>query len=192
MQGLEALPVVVLTEQGRAAEDIAAALDRGARTIQTWDARNLCGKGRGPRRVAPTRDQRDRLRVRLDSPPRPEDGTLARHGPDVRRIHEGEFGDLPTPHVVSRHEYRPEAALVGRVIGTVVERLRGGSTCSIRRAEIRGRQRGRHRRLDHRPVVDPEPASASGGWWGSRMRKRLPRPTALSTSIVPPWSRTTP
>ena len=34
--------------------------------------------------------------------------------------------------------------------------------------------------------------ASSGGWWGSRMRKRLPRPTTLSTSIVPPWSRTTP
>jgi hypothetical protein len=44
----------------------------------------------------------------------------------------------------------------------------------------------------YRRVVEPEPASGALGWRGSRMRKRLPWPRTLSTSIVPPWSRTAP
>jgi transposase len=89
---------VVLARQGDTAEQIARALDCGARTAQTWVAKYNAGGaaalGERPRPGRPTtlpRDQEDRLRARLDARPRPEDGTCALHGPDVRRILEEEF-----------------------------------------------------------------------------------------------------
>jgi transposase len=92
---------VVLAKQGKTAEEVAEAPDCGARTVQTWVGKyNAGGAGalaERPRTGRPTtlpRDQEDRLRQRLDSPPRPEDGTCALHGPDVRRILEREFGAL--------------------------------------------------------------------------------------------------
>ncbi len=90
---------IVLARQGDTAEQIARALDCGARTAQTWVARYNAGGAAAlderPRPGRPTtlpRDQEDRLRARLDAAPRPEDGTCALHGPDVRRILEREFG----------------------------------------------------------------------------------------------------
>jgi transposase len=89
---------VVLARQGDTAEQIARALDCGARTAQTWVARYNAGGvaalDERPRPGRPTtlpRAQEGRLRARLDSPPRPEDGTCALHGPDVRRILQEEF-----------------------------------------------------------------------------------------------------
>jgi transposase len=94
---------VVLALQGKAAAEIAGALDCGARTVQAWVARYNAGGvaalSERPRPGRPTtlpRDQEVRLRQRLDAPPRPEDGTCALHGPDIRRILEAEFGVLYT------------------------------------------------------------------------------------------------
>jgi transposase len=89
---------VVLARQGDTAEQIGRALDCGARTVQTWVAKynggGVAALDERPRPGRPTtlpRDQEDRLRGRLDAPPRPGDGTCALHGPDVRRILKEEF-----------------------------------------------------------------------------------------------------
>lgn len=95
---LHTLEAVVLARQGDTAEQIARALDCGARTAQTRVAKYNDGGAAAldekPRPGRPTtlpRDQEDRLRARLDAPPPLEDGTGARHGPDVRRILKEEF-----------------------------------------------------------------------------------------------------
>ena len=94
---------VVLAMQGKTAAEVAEALDCGLRTVQSWVKRYNAGAAAAlaerPRPGRPTtlpRDQEDRLRRRLDAPPRPEDGTCALHGPDVRRILEFEFGAMYT------------------------------------------------------------------------------------------------
>ena len=98
---------VVLARLGDTAEQIARALDCGARTAQTWVAKYNAGGAAAlderPRPGRPTtlpRAQEDRLRARLDAPPRPEDGTCARHGPDIRRILKEEFAAEYTPQGV--------------------------------------------------------------------------------------------
>jgi len=90
---------VLLAKRGHTADQVAAALGCGRRSVQTWVARYNAGGAAAlaerPRPGRPTtlpRDQEDRLRARLDAAPRPEDGTCALHGPDVRRILEREFG----------------------------------------------------------------------------------------------------
>jgi transposase len=98
---------VVLARQGDTAEQIARALDCGARTAQTWVAKYNRGGAAAldekPRPGRPTtlpRHQEDRLRARLDALPRPEDGTCALHGSDVRRILKEEFAAEYTPQGV--------------------------------------------------------------------------------------------
>jgi transposase len=90
---------IVLAARGRTALDIAQALGCSRRAVQQWVAKYNRGgpdalterphPGR-PRRL-PT-DQYERLRQRLDAPPRPEDGVCALRGPEIRRILEQEFG----------------------------------------------------------------------------------------------------
>jgi transposase len=90
---------VVLAAQGRTAVDIAQALGVSRRAVQGW----VAGYNRGgpdalrerphtgrPRLLGA--DQYERLRQRLDAPPRPEDAVCTRRGTDIRRILEQEFG----------------------------------------------------------------------------------------------------
>jgi transposase len=92
---------VSLALQGRTAVAISAALGCSRRAVQGWVARYNCGgpdallegahTGRRPRLAA---EHHDRLKQRLDDPPRPEDGICALRGADIRRILEQEFGVL--------------------------------------------------------------------------------------------------
>lgn len=92
---------VLLAREGKTAPQIAAALGCARRPVQKWVSRyNRCGPaglleathpGRPPRLPA---DQGQRLRERIDAGPRPDDGTCAFHGQDLRRILEREFGVL--------------------------------------------------------------------------------------------------
>jgi hypothetical protein len=86
---------VILAEQDKTAEEIAAVLDCGARAVQTrvkdynaGGVEALAERARSGRPTTLPRDQEDRLCQRLAAPPRPGDGTYALHGPEVRRIPE--------------------------------------------------------------------------------------------------------
>lgn len=90
---------VLLAREGKTAPQIAAALGCARRPVQKWVFRYNRGgpaglleathPGRPPRLAA---DQGRRLRERIDAGPRPDDGTCAFHGQDLRRILDREFG----------------------------------------------------------------------------------------------------
>jgi transposase len=90
---------VALAQAGHTAEGVAEALGCSRRAVQQWVARYNGGgpdalrerphTGRPPRLPA---EQVERLKRRLDEPPRPEDGVCALRGADIRRILEQEFG----------------------------------------------------------------------------------------------------
>lgn len=90
---------IVLAQAGRTSPDIAEALGCSRRAVQKWVARYNEGgpdalleqphTGRPPRLPA---DQLERLKQRLDEPPRPEDGVCVLRGADIRRVLEHEFG----------------------------------------------------------------------------------------------------
>jgi transposase len=92
---------VVLAKQGRTAQDIAEALGCSLKAVKNWVSQYNAGgiealhdrprSGRPPR-LDPA--QYARLKQRLDSPPRPEDGTCTLYGRDIRGILEREFGVL--------------------------------------------------------------------------------------------------
>jgi transposase len=90
---------VVLAKQGRTAQDIADALGCSLKAVKNWVAqynrggiealheRPRCGR---PPRLDP--EEYPRLKLRLDAPPRPEDGVCTFRGRDVQRILGEEFG----------------------------------------------------------------------------------------------------
>jgi len=89
---------VILAKQGDSAAQIARALGASRRAVQAWAAAyNRGGLEALPDRPHPgrapilPRDQEDRFRRRIDSPPRPEDGACELRGADIRRILEQEF-----------------------------------------------------------------------------------------------------
>ena len=92
---------VLLARQGKTAPEIAATLGCARRPVQRRvSCYNRLGPsgllearhpGRPPRLAA---DQAHRLRERIDAGPRPDDGTCAFHGEDLRRILERGFGVL--------------------------------------------------------------------------------------------------
>jgi transposase len=92
---------VLLAREGKTAPEIARTLGCARRLVQKWVFRYNRGgpaalsegthSGRPPRLAA---DQEQRLRERIDAGPRPDDGTCAFHGEDLRRILEREFDVL--------------------------------------------------------------------------------------------------
>jgi transposase len=92
---------VALAKQGRTAQDIADALGCSLKAVKNWVAQYNRGgiealherpRGGRPPRLDP--DEHPRLKLRLDAPPRPEDGVCTFRGLDVQRILEQEFGAL--------------------------------------------------------------------------------------------------
>ena len=92
---------VILAKRGWAASHIATSLGCSLRAVKNWVAQYNRGgiealrerprSGR-PRALSP--EHYPRLRQRLETPPRPEDGVCTLRAADVRRILEQEFGVL--------------------------------------------------------------------------------------------------
>lgn len=92
---------VLLARQGKTAPEIATTLHCARRPVQRWvSCYNRGGAGalleathpgRPPRLAA---GQQQQLRERIDAGPKPDDGTCAFHGQDLRRILAAEFGVL--------------------------------------------------------------------------------------------------
>jgi transposase len=95
------LRAVILASEGRTAPEVAAALGCSRRAAQGWVARYNAegpdGFGERPRPGRPsflTPEMADRLRLRIDAGPAPEDGTCTLRGPEVRALLGREFGVL--------------------------------------------------------------------------------------------------
>ena len=93
------LQIVILAAQQQTAEAIGHQVGLSPRQVQYWVRRynregvtGLADRdGRGPKPLL-TAEEADRLRVRLDAGPKPQDGVCTLRGKDVQRILAEEFG----------------------------------------------------------------------------------------------------
>lgn len=93
------LRIVVLALEGHTGKEIGQRVDLSERRVQAWLKRyneeGVAGlvdrPGRGPSSLL-TAEEADRLKARLDAPPRSEDQVCTLRGKDVQRILEEEFG----------------------------------------------------------------------------------------------------
>src|SRR3972149_1683575 len=89
------------------------------------------------------------------------------------------------------HEDRPEAVLPDN-LDRRVARVRGGDAVRLGREDV---GQGLHRSwivVHHEHQARRHGRHSSFVFWGKTTRKRLPRPTALSTLIVPPLASASP
>ena len=164
---------VILASQGRTAEEIAAALGCGARSVQNWVARyNRGGPEALRERPHPGRPPRwpgrnwTRFRQRLEAGPTPEDGICTFYGPDLRRILEHEFGvilrlqavyDLLHRHGFSSLMPRPQHKDADEELQAIFK--------EVIVDQIQADHRGPSRRGGRRSGSRTRPASASRGRW---------------------------